>query len=87
MERDCFITHGASAFTKERLMDVSDPFTTGICSTCGSLSTINEKDKLYECKSCGSKAGLENKTIPYAVKLWLQELEAMHISPRMMPSS
>jgi DNA-directed RNA polymerase II subunit RPB2 len=86
MERDCFITHGASAFTKERLMDVSDPFTTGVCSSCGSLSTINEKDRLYECRSCGSKAGLEDKTIPYAVKLWLQELEAMHISPRMMSS-
>ena len=83
MERDCFISHGMSAFTKERLMDVSDPFTTGVCKGCGSLCVINEKDRLYECKSCGSKSGLEHKTIPYAVKLWLQELEAMHISPRL----
>ena len=37
MERDCFISHGASVFTKERLMDVSDPFTTGVCVQCGSL--------------------------------------------------
>ena len=84
MERDCFISHGASVFTKERLMDVSDPFTTGICVSCGALSTLNDKDKLYECRSCSAKAGLEDRTIPYAVKLWLQELEAMHISPRMM---
>jgi DNA-directed RNA polymerase II subunit RPB2 len=87
MERDCFISHGAAVFTKERLMDVSDPFTTGVCTKCGTLSTINEKDHLYECKGCSSKSGIENKTIPYAVKLWIQELEAMHISPRMVSSS
>jgi DNA-directed RNA polymerase beta subunit len=68
-------------------MDVSDPFTTGVCTKCGTLSTINEKDHLYECKGCSSKSGIENKTIPYAVKLWIQELEAMHISPRMVSSS
>jgi DNA-directed RNA polymerase II subunit RPB2 len=84
MERDCMLTHGASIFTKERLMDVSDPFETGICRGCGALATMNEKDAIYECRSCGSKVGFEKKTIPYAVKLWLQELEAMHISPRMM---
>jgi len=84
MERDCFISHGAAVFTKERLMDVSDPFTTGVCTKCGSLSTMNEKDKIYECRACGVKTGLEDRTIPYAVKLWLQELEAMHISPRMV---
>jgi DNA-directed RNA polymerase II subunit RPB2 len=84
MERDCMITHGASVFTKERLMDVSDPFETGICRNCGSLATMNEVDSLYECKNCASKVGFEKKTIPYAVKLWLQELEAMHISPRMV---
>jgi DNA-directed RNA polymerase beta subunit len=66
------------------LMDVSDPFETGICRACGSLAMINERDSIYECRVCSSKVGLETKTIPYAVKLWLQELEAMHISPRMM---
>jgi DNA-directed RNA polymerase II subunit RPB2 len=83
MERDCMLTHGASIFTKERLMDVSDPFETGICKNCGALATMNEEEHLYECRSCRSKVGFEKKTIPYAVKLWLQELEAMHISPRM----
>jgi len=84
MERDCMLTHGTSVFTKERLMDVSDPFITGVCRKCGSLATINDKDALYECRACNSKVGFELKTIPYAVKLWIQELEAMHISPRMM---
>jgi DNA-directed RNA polymerase II subunit RPB2 len=84
MERDCMISHGAAAFTKERLMDVSDPFPTGVCTTCGILAVHNERESLYECKGCGNKTSIAEKTIPYALKLWTQELEAMHIKSRMV---
>jgi DNA-directed RNA polymerase II subunit RPB2 len=84
MERDCMLSHGAAAFTKERLMDVSDPFPTGICKTCGTLAIVNEEEGLYSCGSCGNQTEFIQKTIPYAMKLWVQELEAMHIVPRMM---
>jgi DNA-directed RNA polymerase II subunit RPB2 len=84
MERDCLLSHGAAAFTKERLMDVSDPFPTGICKTCGTLAIMNEEESIYSCGTCGNKTEFINKTIPYAMKLWMQELEAMHIVPRMM---
>jgi DNA-directed RNA polymerase II subunit RPB2 len=84
MERDCMLSHGAAAFTKERLMDVSDPFPTGICKTCGTLAIVNEEEGLYSCGSCGNQTEFIQKTIPYAMKLWIQELEAMHIVPRMM---
>jgi len=84
MERDCMISHGASAFTKERLMDVSDPFTTGICKTCGTLAIVNPQEGIYSCGSCGNKTDFVQKTIPYAMKLWMQELEAMHIVPHMV---
>ena len=84
MERDCMISHGAAAFTKERLMDVSDPFSTGICKTCGTLAIVNPQEGLYSCGSCGNKTDFVQKTIPYAMKLWMQELEAMHIVPRMV---
>jgi DNA-directed RNA polymerase II subunit RPB2 len=84
MERDCMISHGAAIFTKERLMDVSDPFTTGFCKTCGTLAVVNPVDNVYHCGSCGVSTNFEMKTIPYAVKLWSQELEAMHIVPRMV---
>ena len=84
MERDCMISHGASAFTKERLMDVSDPFTTGICKTCGTLAVVNTIEGIYSCGSCGNKTDFVEKTIPYAMKLWMQELEAMHIVPHMI---
>lgn len=84
MERDCMISHGISAFTKERLMDVSDPFHTGICKTCGTLAIVNVAEGIYSCGTCGNKTDFIEKTIPYAMKLWMQELEAMHITPRMI---
>lgn len=84
MERDCMLSHGAASFTKERLMDVSDPFTTGFCKSCGTLAVVNTKESIYHCGSCGSQTSFEQKTIPYAVKLWAQELEAMHIVPRLV---
>jgi DNA-directed RNA polymerase II subunit RPB2 len=84
MERDCMISHGASVFTKERLMDVSDPFLTGICKTCGTLAVVNPQEGIYSCGSCGNKTDFVQKTIPYAMKLWMQELEAMHIVPHMV---
>jgi DNA-directed RNA polymerase II subunit RPB2 len=84
MERDCLLSHGAAAFTKERLMDVSDPFPTGICKTCGTLAVVNEEEMIYSCGTCGNKTEFIMKTIPYAMKLWMQELEAMHIVPRMI---
>ena len=83
MERDCMLCHGAAAFTKERLMDVSDPFETGFCKTCGTLAIVNDKEGIYSCGTCGNKTEFIQKTIPYAMKLWMQELEAMHIVPRL----
>ncbi len=84
MERDCLLSHGAAAFTKERLMDVSDPFPTGICKTCGTIAIVNEEKGIYSCGTCGNKTEFVQKTIPYAMKLWMQELDAMHITSRMI---
>ena len=84
MERDCMISHGISVFTKERLMDVSDPFKTGLCKTCGTLAVVNPVEGIYSCGACGNKTDFVMKTIPYAMKLWMQELEAMHITPKMI---
>ncbi len=84
MERDCMLSHGVSMFTKERLMDVSDPFTSGFCKSCGTLAVVNPSKNIYSCGTCGVQTQFEMKTIPYAVKLWSQELEAMHIQPRIV---
>jgi len=84
MERDCMLSHGIAMFTKERLMDVSDPFKSGYCTKCGTSAVVNPDENVYHCGSCGVNTHFEMKTIPYAVKLLSQELEAMHIVPRMV---
>jgi len=63
MERDCMLSHGAASFTKERLMDVSDPFKTGFCKTCGTLAVVNAKENIYHCGICNVTTAFEEKTI------------------------
>jgi DNA-directed RNA polymerase beta subunit len=45
---------------------------------------VNEQEGIYSCGVCAGKTEFVTKTIPYAMKLWVQELEAMHIVPRMV---
>jgi DNA-directed RNA polymerase II subunit RPB2 len=73
MERDCEIVQGASRFLKERLHDVSDPFKITVCDDCGHVSS-----SINECRVCGEDRMLVCN-IPYATKLLINELQAMHM--------
>jgi len=87
MERDCMIAHGASEFLKERMLEASDNFQSFICRGCGLVGIVNPGRGVYQCSACSSTTGFSQVRIPYAYKLFLQELESMNISSRLITDS
>jgi DNA-directed RNA polymerase II subunit RPB2 len=80
MERDNMISHGASAFLREKLFLLSDKYTVDVCNTCGIIGLA--KNCKFECTHCNNKNDYSTVYIPYACKLLFQELMAMQIAPR-----
>ena len=83
MERDCIISHGASAFLKERLLDVSDNYKVFICDNCHMFASVNENKSIYKCDHCSNTTNFSEVRIPYACKLLIQELISMAVVPRL----
>ena len=87
MERDCMVAHGATEFLKERMLEASDNFQSFVCRGCGLLGIVNPVRGVYQCSACPSTTGFSQVRIPYAYKLFLQELESMNISSRLITES
>ena len=85
MERDCMISHGASIFLKERLIDVSDKYRIHVCKNCGLMAQSDLNSQKFLCKLCNAYDNdIVQVYVPYACKLLFQELLAMHITPRII---
>jgi hypothetical protein len=89
MERDAMISHGCSLFLKERLVDTSDIYTCYVCSKCGLIASKKIDKEIYICHACSKLPENQGETIyankiqiPYAAKLFLFELMAINILPR-----
>jgi DNA-directed RNA polymerase II subunit RPB2 len=90
MERDCILSHGISAFLRERTFEVSDIYRIHLCSRCGLMAIADMENNIYECRSCDKlqkRRKIVQVLIPYAAKQLIQELMAMHIIPRLMVDS
>ena len=91
MERDCILSHGAATFLKETLQDRSDNYRLYTCKSCGLVCSVNHDRNIADCKTCRTNRDLKNFTldysetrVPFAFKLFIQELESMGIAPRLM---
>lgn len=83
MERDAAISHGASAFLRERLMLVSDGYQTVFCKNCGTFAVNDASTKKYkECRLCRDDKNFGRCTIPYVYKLLIHYLAAIGINLR-----
>jgi DNA-directed RNA polymerase II subunit RPB2 len=87
MERDCMIAHATSEFLKEIMMEKSDNFQAHVCKSCGLIGLVNPKAGIFKCSSCENTTDFSQVRIPYAYKLFLQELESMSICSRLLPES
>jgi len=84
MERDCMVSHGASMFTKDRIYNSSDKYEVYCCGKCGMFAKFNDEMKIHHCNTCGNKVDFKLLKLPYACKLFFQELITMNIAPRII---
>jgi len=100
MERDALISHGASIFLKESMLERADNYHVWTSNKSGLVSIANPKKNIYaDFSSDKTKYLLKNNVpnkilsgvtdceyfkikLPYAFKLFLQELETMCVVPR-----
>jgi DNA-directed RNA polymerase II subunit RPB2 len=94
MERDCLISHGASAVLQDRLLNNSDRYETVVCRQCGLFAEparpqpkhhvrlLGQTSKPY-CRRCKTDDHIEIVVMPYAYKVFNQDLEAFHIRMQM----
>jgi DNA-directed RNA polymerase II subunit RPB2 len=84
MERDAVLSHGTSSFLKETLQDRSDNYRMFTCKKCGLVASVNKNSNIFLCKNCSNNTEFSEVRIPYAYKLFVQELETIGIAPRLI---
>ena len=84
MEIECNWAHGTMQFLKERFMECSDNYRVHICRKCGMMATANPERNIYSCKACKNINSFAEIRIPYACKLFFQEVQTMNIGLRFM---
>lgn len=92
MERDCIVTHGAAHLLRDRLFFEADHYTTHVCAECGQFAQAPKPDAVHQdaaglflrgqrayCQGCDRHDSVYKIETPFAFKLLVQELQAMHM--------
>ena len=53
------------------------------CNSCGLIAAVNEGQNIHYCKNCNNQIHFSEVRVPYAMKLFIQELETMCVAPRL----
>ena len=83
MERDCILSHGASSFLKETMLDKSDRYKMHISEDTGLNAAVNKERNIYNSFSKHNNNNVGEVRIPYAYKLFSQEIQSMGMAPRL----
>jgi intein/homing endonuclease len=81
---NCMLSHGSVQFLKERTFDCSDKYYVWIDNETGMISPVNPDKGIYKSLYSENTTKFSKVQIPYASKLLIQELMAMHINTRLM---
>lgn len=87
MERDCFVTYGASKVIMERMLYASDAFEMPMCKRCGQVAENKHNTEFGAtvrgveayCRACDAY-DVDTVVCPYPYKLLLNELAAIGIT-------
>jgi DNA-directed RNA polymerase II subunit RPB2 len=89
MERDCLVGHGSTALIRERMFTQADPYCVYVCRRCGLLAEgpTQEPGHLRSrqamCRNCDAANTVVPLPMPYATKLFIQEVLALNIAMRL----
>ncbi len=81
---NCMLSHGSVQFLKERTFDCSDKYYVWIDNETGMVGVVNPEKGIYKSLYSDNTTKFSKIQIPYASKLLIQELMAMHINTRLI---
>ena len=82
MERDCLLAHGVSSFLKETLLRGLIIIRYMSVQKCEDIASVNKEKGIYHCRYCGNLNRYKEVRMPYVMKLFKQEMEAMSVKTR-----
>ena len=83
MERDALLSHGTMQFLKERMFDVSDKYFVSLSKETGMIAAVNKEKGIYNNLYGNNNTDFVRVQIPYATKLFMQELYTMGITMKL----